>query len=309
MNLKFLTGISFAMNSNDLKRFFLSSELKIFAILCFFSLIWLNPYEGHGQIEPTKSVIIVALMVCAVFAAYFLIIFVAFLAKLRSLSCWMMTIPVAIMSACLGNWLTWKFGGPRQSMEQVQLLCVFHFILFCALEIVFAAIFLPRIRYIHPFGNRGDAKSGEIFPDNSGTLENAVSLIEPELRLLPEAFVDDEGPGSEAHVAGFTIKSKDIKYITANEHYISISIEGQPDIFVRSRLKDLVTQLPMSLGYSIHRSHWVAWSSISSVIKEDDRTLVVMEDLRRFSVARAKRADFSRAYQVYRNKSTSDPSS
>ncbi|WP_299505311.1 LytTR family DNA-binding domain-containing protein [Cypionkella sp.] len=247
-------------------------------------------------------------MLNLVFVVYLLAGCVAVKLNVQTMVCTVVAIPAAILAAYGGGYLTVQLGGAQLGDGMICWMCGFNFMTLCVIEVFYAVLLLPRRNFRH---SRRSPKLNPTTWVDETDLDLAVRGERSDTTVAsgraPSVSLGELPQGAEAHaqelhIAGHTIKLADLNYISSDQHHILISTSTEPDLFVRARLKDAVSQLPLSLGYSIHRSSWVAWKSVTSVIKEYDRLLVVLADDRRLPVARAKRSEFTEWYNMYRPK-------
>lgn len=78
--------------------------------------------------------------------------------------------------------------------------------------------------------------------------------------------------------------------LSAQDHFVEIATTE--DVFrVRMRLSDAIDETSGVLGHSTHRSHWVAHSAISKVLRENGREVLVLVDGSQVPVGRKYRPE------------------
>lgn len=82
-----------------------------------------------------------------------------------------------------------------------------------------------------------------------------------------------------------------IVMVKSEEHYIVIYTTTQ-SFLLRSRISDIARLLDPDLGRLVHRSYWVAKSSIVEVIQEDRRLFAMLINGEKVPIARGRRHEF-----------------
>ena len=96
--------------------------------------------------------------------------------------------------------------------------------------------------------------------------------------------------------SGGSIPLSSILYLEAREHYVDI-VQVDRLVTVRSTLSALTNQLPADAGFRVHRSFWVAKSSLQSAQNSAAFKDVRVSGGRSIPVARSRQKDFRDWYQ------------
>ena len=93
-----------------------------------------------------------------------------------------------------------------------------------------------------------------------------------------------------------SIPLSSILYLEAREHYVDI-VQVDQQITVRSTLSALTNQLPAEAGFRVHRSFWVAKSSLQHLQNASACKDIHVSGGRKIPVARSRQKDFRDWYQ------------
>ena len=96
--------------------------------------------------------------------------------------------------------------------------------------------------------------------------------------------------------SGGSIPLSSILYLEAREHYVDI-VQVDRLVTVRSTLSALTNQLPADAGFRVHRSFWVAKSTLQSAQNSEAFKDVRVSGGRSIPVARSRQKDFRDWYQ------------
>lgn len=162
---------------------------------------------------------------------------------------------------------------------------MFHFVVFTALETVFAIMLLPEI-----------LERNQNFAQMQGSVaEQAVEAASPaptEITPLPPHVVSPAAESIFVIISDKRFDARTIKWVMSQEHYISVKTFDEQIYFMRGRMRDFLVQVPEDMGYNIHRSHWIAWDAIRQVEVDKDNMLVEVDEKTILPVARGRRSDF-----------------
>ncbi|MDA7964694.1 LytTR family DNA-binding domain-containing protein [Ruegeria sp.] len=101
---------------------------------------------------------------------------------------------------------------------------------------------------------------------------------------------DSSAPSGIVTVNGKTFLIKDIQYIKASQHYVTIRV-GEKDVLVRSTFKGILTQLPKDYGFQVHRSFWVSSKGVDIASSLNEPGNVVLTCGTKIAVARSRQCD------------------
>ncbi|NVO57130.1 LytTR family transcriptional regulator [Rhodobacteraceae bacterium B1Z28] len=82
---------------------------------------------------------------------------------------------------------------------------------------------------------------------------------------------------------------RDILYIQANQHYVTIRTEDR-EVLVRSTFKSILTQLPEDYGFQVHRSFWVSGNGVDLGRSLNEVDCVVLSCGTKIAVARSRQS-------------------
>ena len=80
-------------------------------------------------------------------------------------------------------------------------------------------------------------------------------------------------------------KRGELLYMSMQDHYVEI-VTARGRELVLLRLADAMTEAGSTTGIQVHRSHWVAFSAISSIKRDGGKSSVVMTDGTELPVSR-----------------------
>lgn len=95
---------------------------------------------------------------------------------------------------------------------------------------------------------------------------------------------------SEISIAGELVDRLAIQHIRSEDHYIHVVTAGETKLF-RARFSDVVQRLEASNGQQVHRSHWVAFDSISYYRSIRGKIFLTLKDGTEIPVSRAYAQD------------------
>lgn len=262
----------------------------LFVLLLVFCII-INPFKDFWQIPSWER-----------FGLFLIIHLIAFLVYIMSLTLMMRScapgsristmICISLAAATIAGleFILIDKGWHQESIENILTALIFHFWLISVAELYFVSYALPN----HTKYKDGNDKPNSVLVARTSVQRECKAEYDE-----ARSNQDDTGAESAQYVSlrGRNIPVKSIRYVTAHEHYLSIAMYGEANIFMRARLKDFLVQVPEALGYFIHRSHWVSWESISDVIKTPHTAHVVLDDETQLPIARGRRADFCELWQ------------
>jgi hypothetical protein len=114
--------------------------------------------------------------------------------------------------------------------------------------------------------------------------------------LFPEVY-QDPGPsplrpqGLESFFRGTDLPVAELETISARDNGIEVTGLGRT-IFVGRRFGVAVAELPLDLGFTIHRSVWVSLKVARTVRREGRQLLVILPGNKRLPVARSRQKEF-----------------
>lgn len=274
----FCSGGEAPLNMNFIRELLLSLRFKLFFVMSIGLFALIQPYQPVSP-ERWQAITIIAVVGLSVIAFYLgIILMFTKLSQRLSLSqlptFWVLLIS-SLMASFAGQWALLLFGEAPKSVFDTLLIWVFHFYMFVSLEIAFSALVLPEI-----IANLPCSKS-----INESTDREPSTIQSP--------FSD----ASSIIIAGNRFRPQTIKWVRAEEHYISISTFDGKTFFLRARLRDFLAQVSEDLGFSIHRSYWVAWIAISQVEVAKDSITVVLDEGTAWPVARGRRSEFVKEWK------------
>ncbi|MGZ9811602.1 LytTR family DNA-binding domain-containing protein [Pseudoroseicyclus sp. H15] len=77
--------------------------------------------------------------------------------------------------------------------------------------------------------------------------------------------------------------------LSADDHYVSVLIDGRVEERLLMRLSDAVAEMDTAEGLLVHRSHWVARDAIREARREGGKDVVVLRNGSRLPVSRTYR--------------------
>jgi DNA-binding LytR/AlgR family response regulator len=77
----------------------------------------------------------------------------------------------------------------------------------------------------------------------------------------------------------------DLLFIATEDHYLRVTTDRGSDLIL-FRLSDAVAELDPALGQQVHRSYWVAWGAVASVLRDGHRTVLVLTNGAKVPVSR-----------------------
>lgn len=77
----------------------------------------------------------------------------------------------------------------------------------------------------------------------------------------------------------------DLLFIATEDHYLRVTTDRGSDLIL-FRLSDAVAELDPALGQQVHRSYWVAWRAVASVLRDGHRTVLVLTNGAKVPVSR-----------------------
>ncbi|MBF9060366.1 hypothetical protein HKCCSP123_14375 [Rhodobacterales bacterium HKCCSP123] len=114
--------------------------------------------------------------------------------------------------------------------------------------------------------------------------------------LFPEVYKDPgptplRPPGHEIFFRGTDLPIAELETISARDNGIEVTGLGRT-LFVNRVFGGAVAELPIDLGFTIHRSVWVSLKVVGGVRREGRHLLVILPDGRRLPVARSRQKEF-----------------
>jgi hypothetical protein len=99
-------------------------------------------------------------------------------------------------------------------------------------------------------------------------------------------------------VGKLSLNVADICAISADEHYVRIQTLSQEEL-IRERFTQVISDLPPSLGFQIHRSHWVAFSAVEEVVRTDGHHSAILKSGAKLPISKARQRDFKECLMVF----------
>jgi hypothetical protein len=115
-------------------------------------------------------------------------------------------------------------------------------------------------------------------------------VIFPEIYEVPSEDVPDQRP-RELILRGSTIPVNLVEVIAAQDNGVLVSAQGQ-EVFIARPFGLVVSELPVDLGFQIHRSLWVSRNLALNFAAEGRRHLIQLPDGRRFPIARSRQSEY-----------------
>lgn len=114
--------------------------------------------------------------------------------------------------------------------------------------------------------------------------------------LFPEVYQDPapkplRPSGHEIFFRGTDLPVAELETISARDNGIEVTGMGRT-LFVDRAFGVAVAELPVDLGFTIHRSVWVSLKVADDIQREGRTLLVVLPDNRRLPVARSRQKEF-----------------
>ncbi|AWD22153.1 LytTR family DNA-binding domain-containing protein [Fuscovulum blasticum] len=276
-----------------------STRFKLFIVTTIGLFALIQPYQPV-KLQRWEAITIIAVVGLMVFFCY--VSAFMFFAKcwrrfrLRQLrTIWLLLIS-SLMASFAGQWALPLFGETPKTVLETLLVWVFHFMMFTGLEIIFSTFVLPEV--MANLARRPGPHDNEPIAVPVGI---ATATVAPAPAAAP-ARIAAPRPAAPIPAATATVIISDkrfeidkIKWVMAEEHYISIYTFDEQTHFMRGRLRDFLAQVSEDMGFAIHRSYWVSWGAIRQVDAEKDSMTVVLDDKTSLPVARARRSQFGEA--------------
>lgn len=123
-----------------------------------------------------------------------------------------------------------------------------------------------------------------------------VYIVWADRVLFPEVYHDPgptplRPPGHEIFFRGTDLPVAELETISARDNGIEVTGMGRT-VFVDRAFGGAVAELPVDLGFTIHRSVWVSLKVAGEIQREGRNMLVVLPDNRRLPVARSRQKEF-----------------
>jgi hypothetical protein len=257
-----------------------SARFKIFAVNSVGLFALIQPYQPV-ILQRWQAFTIVAL--CGVMAILCYLSVLIVFAKLshrlglRHLSTVWILFFNSLITSFAGQWVLSGFAEVPKPLVEALLVWVFHFVLFTGLEIAFVTLVLPEVlRNLSRHSSQREPDSQLFLPGPT-----TDGLIQPL-----------QGADSLIIISDKVFTAKSIKLVMAEEHYVSVhTLDGETH-FMRFRMRDFLAQVSEDMGFSIHRSYWVAWAAIRQVEVDKNSMTVVLDKDISLQVARGKRVEF-----------------
>lgn len=129
-------------------------------------------------------------------------------------------------------------------------------------------------------------------------------VIFPEVyEAAPEDDPDRRKPMREVILRGSTIPVALVEVISAQDNGVLVTSKGQEE-FIARPFGLVVSELPVDLGFQIHRSLWVSRNLALNFVVEGRRHLIQLPDGRRFPIARSRQAEYRNWLSLIRRPQT-----
>lgn len=115
-------------------------------------------------------------------------------------------------------------------------------------------------------------------------------VIFPEVYEVSTEGVPEKGP-REIILRGSSIPVHLVEVISAQDNGVLVSGAGE-EAFIARPFGLVVSELPVDLGFQIHRSLWVSRNLALNFVVEGRRHLIQLPDGRRFPIARSRQAEY-----------------
>ena len=299
--ITFASGETAPLSSAFVRELVGSTRFKVFIVTTIGLFALIQPYQPVKlqRWEAITIISIVGLMVFFCYVGAFM-----FFAKcwrrfrLRQLrTVWLLLIS-SLMASFAGQWALPLFGETTKTVQETLLVWVFHFMMFTGLEIVFSTLVLPEVM-ANLARRPGPHDSGPI------AVPVRVAAAAPAPSAAPVRIAASRPHAAHAMPAPSvtpTVIISDkrfeidkIKWVMAEEHYISIYTFDDQTHIIRGRMRDFLAQVSEDMGFAIHRSYWISWDSIRQIDAEKDSLTVILDDKTTLPVARARRSQFVEA--------------
>lgn len=129
-------------------------------------------------------------------------------------------------------------------------------------------------------------------------------VIFPEVyEAAPSVDPDRKQPMREVILRGSTIPVALVEVISAQDNGVLVTSKGQVE-FIARPFGLVVSELPVDLGFQIHRSLWVSRNLALNFVVEGRRHLIQLPDGRRFPIARSRQAEYRNWLSLIRRPQT-----
>lgn len=190
--------------------------------------------------------------------------------------------------AALGYLLYHTAWGAQRAFALPFMAAAYNFFVIYILESLFVIYFLPKAIEVY--------NSSAVPLDRGNEIFDVICVGPVEREEVLDFGAMPESEGQVLILGGRFIEVKSVRYVSAYEHYLAISTTDGSRLFIRARMKDFISQIPIGAGYFIHRSHWVSWASISDIVKVSHSAQVVLDDDTRLPIARGRRSHFDKQW-------------
>ncbi|WP_298849811.1 LytTR family DNA-binding domain-containing protein [uncultured Ruegeria sp.] len=95
--------------------------------------------------------------------------------------------------------------------------------------------------------------------------------------------------GGVVSANGQSFLVKDILYVQANQHYVTVRLD-EKEALVRSTFKGILSQIPCGRGLQVHRSFWVSRRGVDLASSLNDPDSIVLTCGTRIAVARSRQS-------------------
>lgn len=261
MKIIFVNGKSEPATANDILRMFQHPWSVAFVVLALLLFATIKPHAAVVPDIPFHQMTI--LWANSVVGYYALYLVAAWWAQRTGRNLWSIVAlgVISLYQTLGGAALVVALGHPAVPLNDILQLFVFHIVLLSLLETIFTAFILRKAKADNAAALAG---AGTPVPPPE-TPPNAQTVV-----LLGQVFVTDE-----------------LEAISAQEHFVQITTRtGQHQL--RGRLSDIEAQLPDSIGFRVHRSHWVAARAVKG-LQRGPSWAVTLHDGKTLPVARPRR--------------------
>jgi hypothetical protein len=132
--------------------------------------------------------------------------------------------------------------------------------------VTYLARFVPTVQALHP--------------------ERVVPVPIP-VRANPEP--SGRAGQRDLMISGERFDPSKILFVTSEEHYLRI-VSTDRTRHLRGRIADVEAQMPASVGFRVHRSHWVARQAVRSTERDEAGVRLILSCGARIPVARGRQA-------------------
>jgi hypothetical protein len=150
--------------------------------------------------------------------------------------------------------------GRALEMSAVELVRIY-----VSVAVVIAFVALPWRRVTAGRGQQPVEPASEVRPVESPAPAPATGS--PFLRRIPAQL------------------GTDLLFIATEDHYLRVTTDRGSDLIL-FRLSDAMAELDPKLGQQVHRSYWVAWRAVASVVRDRHRTILLLTNGARIPVSR-----------------------